>query len=61
MFDRIRFEKEHKNIFDEYRTKYQNRSSYLFEDGVVDLDNYSFLAERSLQQGTGIRRMELGF
>lgn len=40
MFDKIRFEKEHKTIFDEYRTKYQNRSSYLFEDGVVDLDNY---------------------
>ena len=40
MFDRARYEKEHNDIFDEYRTKYQDRNSYLFEDGIVDPDNY---------------------
>lgn len=40
MFDRIRYEKEHEAIWNEYRMKYRERTSYLFEDGVVDADNY---------------------
>lgn len=40
MFDKTRYEKEHKSVWDAYRAKYQERNSYLFEDGIVDLDNY---------------------
>lgn len=40
MFDRTYYEKEHEAIWTEYRTKYQDRTSYLFEDGVVDADKY---------------------
>ena len=40
MFDRTRYEKEHEAIWNEYRMKYRERTSYLFEDGVVDADNY---------------------
>ena len=40
MFDRTFYEKEHKAIWVEYRAKYKDRTSYLFEDGVVDADNY---------------------
>ena len=40
MFDRIRYENEHQAVFDAYRTKYQDRNSCLFEDGVVDPRNY---------------------
>lgn len=40
MFDIVYYEKEHKKIFADYRMKYQNRKSYLFEDGVVDVANY---------------------
>ena len=40
VFDSVYYEKEHKKIFDAYHLKYQNRGSYLFEDGVVDISNY---------------------
>ena len=40
MFDKALYNKEHKSIFDTYRLKYQSRSTFLFEDGVIDLENY---------------------
>ena len=40
MFDQTHYQCEHRKIFDAYREKYKNRSSCLFEDGVVDPSNY---------------------
>ena len=40
MFNKDLYEKEHDAVFCEYRAKYQDRSSLLFEDGIVDPDNY---------------------
>lgn len=39
-FDKPRYIQEHNAIFNQYRMKYQNRGSYLIEDGVVNLENY---------------------
>ena len=40
MFDKEKYQSEHKEIFDWYREKYKNRNSYLFVDGVSDAENY---------------------
>lgn len=40
MFNSTHYEKEHEAIWNEYRMKYRERTSYLFEDGVVNVDNY---------------------
>jgi hypothetical protein len=40
MFNITWYNNEHKSIFDAYRMKYQNRNTVLFEDGVIDLENY---------------------
>ena len=40
MFNKEFYEKEHKAAFCEYQGKYQDRNSFLFEDGIVDPDNY---------------------
>lgn len=40
MFDQTHYQCEHRKIFDAYREKYKNRSSCLFEDGIVDPSNY---------------------
>lgn len=40
IFDKTRYLTEHKSIFDAYRLKYQNRNSCLFEDGIIDIENY---------------------
>ena len=40
MFDSARYKKEHEAIWREYRKKYQDRNSYLFEDGVIDPEKY---------------------
>lgn len=41
MFDKEKYQSEHKEIFDCYREKYKNRNSYLFVDGVADTENYN--------------------
>lgn len=39
-FDKSYYSNEHEDILAQYREKYKGRSSYLFEDGIIDPSNY---------------------